>query len=307
MDIKKKLAILGLGGLTGFRIAQYAKKDFELFGTYNQRNPALDFLDSKKVDISNFSNLENLLLNFDPDIIVNAIALNSVDYCETFPDKAMKINYEFVKSINEFSTKNNCKLVHLSTDSVFDGLKKEPYIEEDIPNPNNQYGKSKLLGEQEVLKNSSSLIIRASVLYGWLSKNISNLPSSSMKSENFGMWLIKNLEQKKTVNIITDELSTPIIADDFAHSILHLILKNESGIFHSAPITQMNRYEFSIKLAEHLGYNSKLIQPVTRKNLGRNVKTGQNKCLDSSKLQKTGYQFLTIEESFKLIKQQLVS
>jgi len=303
--MQKRLAILGIGGLTGFKIAMIAKNSFKILGTYNQRNPSLKFLDSSKIDIQNFSDFENLLIKFKPEIIINTIALNNVDFCECHPSEAMKINYKFVKDLTQFTTKHNFKLVHLSTDSVFDGLKKEPYIEEDIPNPINQYGKSKLQGEQEVLKNSSNLIIRASVLYGWLPKNISNLPSSSMKSENFAIWLIENLEQKKTVNIITDELSTPIIADDFAHSILHLILKNESGIFHSAPKTSISRYDFSIKLARGLELNHELIQPTTNLELGRKVKTALNKCLDSTKLESTDFKFLNLDESFELMKQQI--
>ena len=302
----KKIFICGIGGLVGSKLADIAKNRFDVYGSYNLRNPKFDFVKSFQLDITNNDKLEHLITEIKPDIIINATALNNVDYCETHKKKADEINFKSVLKLSEISNLLNCKFVHLSTDSVFDGLKTEPYFESDIPNPINNYGRSKLFGENTVINFKSNLIIRASVLYGWLPKSICEIETSSLKQFNFAQWLILKLNSKENINVISDEYSSPIIADDFAHSIIHLVLGNHYGIFHSAPPINISRYDFSIKLANFLNLDSSLIIPTTIEKLGRVVPTAKNKCLNSTKIINTNFKFLTLEESFELIKNQML-
>ena len=149
------------------------------------------------------------------------------------------------------------------------------------------------------------MVIRASVLYGYLLPELAKIESSSKKSINFGQWLINKLIANEKVKIITDEYSSPIIADDFARSIVHIIKQDKSGIFHSAPKLQITRYDFSIKIAKSLGLSTELIEPVSNKELGRDVNTGTNKCLNSEKLSNNlNYKFLILDESLELLKNQ---
>lgn len=304
----KKLFILGIGGLVGSKLAVLARNKFSVFGTYNQRNPRFNFGEASQLNITDEDMLIKTLSRVKPEIIVNACALHNVDYCEKHREQAKKVNVEAVKNIFEFSKSLDCKLVQISSDSIFDGTKKLSYIEEDIPNPVNFYGYTKLESEKIVLENYNNLVVRASVLYGWLPKSLSSLSSSSMKPTNFAQWLINKLKTNEKVKIVIDEYSSPIIAEDFAKSILHLILGGYSGVFHSSPPLMINRYDFSIKLAKNLNLNSDLIQPVTNKEFGRLVDTGSNKCLDSNKIiTKTKFRFLTLEESFKILKKQIMN
>ena len=304
----KKLFILGIGGLVGSKLAVLARNKFSVFGTYNQRNPRFNFVETNQLNITDEDMLIKTLSRVKPEIIVNACALHNVDYCEKHREQAKKVNVEAVKNIFKFSKSLDCKLIQISSDSIFDGTKKLSYIEEDIPNPVNFYGYTKLESEKIVLENYNNLVVRASVLYGWLPKSLSSLSSSSMKPTNFAQWLINKLKTNEKVKIIIDEYSSPIIAEDFAKSILHLILGGHSGIFHSSPSLRINRYDFSIKLAKNLNLNSDLIQPVTNKEFGRLVDTGSNKCLDSNKIiTKTKFRFLTLEESFKILKKQIMN
>ncbi len=301
--MKQKLFLLGIGSLTGHKILTQIKNDYELYGSYNLRNPNLDFVTSFKLDVTDQKKLKQTISDCKPDYIINTCALNNVDYCESHPDEAKKINSDFVSNLSKISEQINCKLIHLSTDSVFDGNKKTPYTETDIPKPNNIYGNTKLSGEEFALNNSNNLVVRASVLYGWLPENLSTLNSSSMKPINFGLWLINKLNSNEEVQIIQDEFSSPIISEDFAKSIIHLLKGNYSGIFHSAPNICINRYDFSKKIAEELNLDVKLIKPILNRTLGRNVKTGINKCLDSTKIQNlTKFKFLTLSESISLLK-----
>lgn len=303
----KKLFICGIGGLVGSKLANIAKNMFDVHGSFNLRNPKFDFVKSFQLDITNSNKLEDIITEVKPDVIINATALNNVDYCENHKKEADAINFKAVSKLNEISNLLNSKFVHLSTDSVFDGTKKEPYLESDIPNPINNYGRSKLLGENEALKFENNLIIRASVLYGWLPKSISTIETSSLKQHNFAQWLISKLISNENTNIVSDEYSSPIIADDFARSIIHLIVNRHCGIFHSAPPLRINRYDFSIKLANFLNLDTSLIIPTSIEKLGRDVSTAKNKCLDSTKMLNTNFKFLTLEESFGLIKKQMLT
>jgi len=303
---RKKLFVIGIGSLTGYKLANLAKNQFEIWGSYNLRNPMLDFVESVKLDITNYEKVEEIFLDFRPDCVINTAALTNVDYCEFHQAEANKTNIEAVRNLAKVSNTINAKFVHISSDSVFDGIKKGPYNEGDFPNPINYYGFTKLEGEKIVLQNKKNLIVRASVLYGWMPEFLSTASSSSMKPNNFALWLIKQLMKGEKVKIITDEYSSPIIADDFAKSIIHLVLKNSSGVFHSAPSIEITRYEFSVKIAKFLELDVSLIKPTNRSELGRQVTTASNKCLDSKKItSETGFQFLSLEQSLELIKRQM--
>ena len=301
----KKLFIFGVGGLLGYRISLLAKNKFKIYGSYNERKPLFDFAKIEKVNILDNEKINNILKSIKPDYVIITSALSNVDYCELHKEEAEKVNVDAVKKIFSLCEELNCKLIHISSDSVFDGTKKSPYLEEDMPNPLNIYGKTKLSSEKIILQNPNNLIVRASVLYGWLPDYLRNISSSSMKNNNFVQWLIQNLKNNKKVNIITDENSSPILVNDFARSIINLIEGNFKGIYHSSPPIEISRYDFSIKIAKALGLSVELIEPVSNKELGRDVNTGSNKCLSSKKLSDNlNYKFLTLDESLDLLKSQ---
>ena len=303
--MKKKLFIIGVGGLTGSKLVEIAKKEFEIFGSYNYRDPKSSIQKNIKLDISNTTKIKEILEEIKPDIVINTAGINNVDYCEKNPDIALKINIQAVKEICQITKKLGIKFVQLSSDSVFDGTKQLPYEEIDETESINYYGETKIKSEKIVLENPNNVVVRASVLYGYLPHNLAKIESSSKKSINFGQWLINKLSINEKVRIITDEYSSPIIADDFARSILHIIKYEGNGIFHSAPELQITRYDFSVKIAKALGLSVKLIEPVSNKELGRDVNTGSNKCLSSKKLSgNLNYKFLTLDESLDLLKTQ---
>ena len=305
INMKKKLFVIGVGGLTGSKLVEIGKDDFEIFGSYNYRDPKSSIVKNVNLDITNSSKIRDILEKIKPDIVINTAGINNVDYCEKYPDEATKINIQAVKEICQITKENGIKFVQLSSDSVFDGTEQLPYEETDYPKPINYYGKTKIQSEKIVLENPINVVVRASVLYGYLSDNLAQIESSSKKSINFGQWLINKLILNEKVKIITDEYSSPIIVDDFARSILHIIKHEKSGLFHSAPKLQITRYDFSIKIAKALGLSVELIEPVSNKELGRDVNTGSNKCLSSKKLSDNlNYKFLTLDESLDLLKSQ---
>ena len=157
----KRLFVIGIGGLTGSKIVELAKDDFEIFGSYNFRNPKFNFIEQYQLNLLNFEKLNEIIQKTKPDVIINTSAISSVDYCEWHKDIAKKVNVDSVGELQKICTKNGIKLVHLSSDSVFDGTKTEPYVETDTPNPINYYGETKLLGEKIVLENPNNLVVRS--------------------------------------------------------------------------------------------------------------------------------------------------
>lgn len=300
-----KILVFGVGGLVGFKLANLIMKDKnEFFGTYNLRNPKIS--SSIKLDIRETNSVRKIINNEKPDIVINSCSLTNIDYCEKHENEAIKLNVEFVRELFSICKKIGAKLVHLSTDSVFDGTKETPYGEKDKVNPINVYGRTKFEGERIVLEDQNNLVVRASILYGWLPKFLAEIPTSSMKPTNFGQWLIQQLIHGNNVRIITDEISSPIIADDFAKAIQYLSIGNYAGVYHLAPELILNRYEFSCKIAEKLELDKNLISPITNKELGRNVDTGFNKCLSSEKIRsQTQFKFMSLDESLELIKNQI--
>ena len=301
--MRKKIFIIGIGGLLGYNLGIIAKKEFQVFGSYNFRKPDLEFVNLIKLDLKDFEKVKKILEKIKPDFLVNTAAISSVDFCEKNIKECQMINTTVVENLVKLSKDLEIKLVQISTDSVFDGTKDLPYVEEDKPNPINEYGKSKLKSEEIVLKQPKNLVIRVSVLYGWLPRTLIEISSSSKKSLNFAQWLIQKLKQNEEIKIVTDEVSSPIIADDLAKSIIHLIKNDQSGVFHSAPEISINRYEFSKNIAQIFKLNTDLILPLTVKELGREVNTGKNKSLNSKKIINTGFKFLTLQDSLIKLKE----
>jgi dTDP-4-dehydrorhamnose reductase len=290
--LNNRIFLFGTSGLLGSKIYRFAK-DCTVYGSYNLR-PG----EGIKLDVLNFYEVEKVLDKIKPDVIINTCALSNVDYCEKNPKETKKTNIDFVKKL----CRRDEKIVHISSDLVFNDSKNTSYLETDETDAINLYGQSKLDSEKIVQENPNNLIVRASVLYGWINNN---LPSSSLKPNNFGKWLIDELNSEKKVRIVSDELSTPILSNDCARSIMHLINNDCTGIYHSAPKESYTRYDFAVKIAEKFDLNPKLITSVTTKELGRDVKTILNKCLNSDKLSNTGFKFQTVDNAIKEFKEEV--
>jgi len=121
--MKKKLLIFGVSGLTGYKIAQIAAGKYDVFGTYNERKIELPNCNVSKIDITNQDDLEKLFSDIKPNIVINTTALHNVDFCEEHQEQAALVNSKAVSIMRECADKYDAKLVHFSTDYVFDGKK----------------------------------------------------------------------------------------------------------------------------------------------------------------------------------------
>ena len=294
-----KLLVMGAAGQVGEKVSELAAREgCEVYGTYKSREPGKPLSGSFMLDKTDKARVEEIVSKVAPDVVVDTGALHNVDYCETHKEEAYKVNRDGTGNLSLASSKVGAKFVFVSTDFVFDGLK-ALYTEEDTPNPTSVYAQSKLAGEKVALEsNSKTIVCRPAVIYSWVKTSQQVGASSSGKPLNFGAWLAYQLLAKKEVKIVTDQITSPTLADDLAGAILALSKSSASGVFHTAGATAMSRYDFSVRLAEKIGCDSSLIHSIKSSDLKQVAKRPLNSSLISTKLARvTGYSMMEINSA----------
>ena len=224
----------------------YIKKKINLKNAY-----------SLKVNLSNKTDLINLKkINF--DLIINCIGLSDVENCEKNSKLTKKLNITIPNIINNFAKKNKIKLIHISTDHLYNG-KKNLYFENNKTSPLNAYAKSKLKSEQSILKNNNNtLIIRTNFFC-----------NGKFKNQSFSDKIINNLNKRKKVYLFKDVFFTPVYTQDLLNIILKGFSKNLSGIFNISTPKSISKYQFGLKIAEIFNLDKSLVIPIniSEKNL----------------------------------------
>jgi len=213
------------------------------------------FTDADALDICNENDLKNFFARTTVDYIVNCAAYTAVDKAEEDVENAYKINKDAVRLLAKFSAKNKIKLIHISTDYVFDGKSYLPYTEDVAINPQGIYGKSKAKGEQEILSLApQSVIIRTSWLY-------------SSFGGNFVKTMIKLGQEREKLTVIFDQIGTPTYAADLAVSIMKIISAQEFivGIYHFSNEGVCSWYDFAISIHKHAGIKNCKVLPIESK------------------------------------------
>lgn len=196
-------------------------------------------------------------LSIRPEYIINTAAMTNVDACEDNKQEAWNANAIFVEQLSRIALIIEAHLIHFSTDYVFDGSK-GPYSESDQPKPISYYGKSKLAGENAVLKShAKNTVIRTNVVYGLSSDN----------QQDFVKWILKNADASKEMNIVDDQCSNPTLTDDLALAVKRIIEKQRCGIYHIGGNTYCNRYEFALEIAKIFHLDESLFKPIKTKDL----------------------------------------
>ena len=231
------------------------------------------FTDRLSFNISDLENVNVYLNKSNPDIIINCAAYTAVDRAENDFETANIINHKAVSLIAKWCNENNCKLIHISTDYVYDGNSLLPYIEEDQTDPLNNYGKTKLFGDIACQKNNpSSIIIRTSWLY-------------SSYGNNFVTNMINAMQNRDEIQVVNDQFGSPTYAADLASTIL-LLIKNKkwhSGIYNYTNSGNISWYDFANEIKSIYGFSS-IIKHISTKKYSQKTKRPKYSVLDNSKI-----------------------
>lgn len=260
----KTILVTGSNGQLGLSLKEIATN-----------HPQFKFIFTNKdsLDISNSLNVVAFFEKNNIDYCINCAAYTNVDKAETQQEVAHKINVIGVKNIAKSCNHHNTTLIHISTDFVFDGNKKTPYTEEDTPNPQSVYGKTKLLGEKEVEKNCKKhYIIRTSWLY-------------SQHGSNFMKTMLQLAKTKKEIRVVEDQIGTPTYALDLANAILHIInsTKNEFGVYHYSNQGEASWYDFAKAIFKEKKLKIKT-EPIKTNQYATLAKRPKNSVLNKNKI-----------------------
>ena len=300
--MKKKILVIGGSSLLGYKLLSNTN-NFEFYASYNKNLINLKNIETLKIDITNEKNCEKIL-NLKPDIIINTAAITNVDYCEKFEKNAFDVNVTGTKNIAKIAEKLGSKLINISTDAVFSGNKKF-YAEEDRPNPISVYGKTKLESEKIISKVNDSVILRPSVLFGWIPFEYIKTRDESRKTMNFGLWIIDQLYKNNKMSIVNDQINTPTLADNLAENIIEIIKKDLTGTFHLSGLSCISRLDFSKKIAKTFGYSDNLISSISSEKLKQIAPRTLESCLKCHKIVQNGVNLLNIDQSIEKMYNQI--
>ena len=300
--MKKKILVIGGSSLLGYKLLSNTN-NFELYASYNKNLINLKNIETLKIDITNEKNCEKIL-NLKPDIIINTAAITNVDYCEKFEKNAFDVNVTGTKNIAKIAEKLGSKLIHISTDAVFSGNKKF-YAEEDRPNPISVYGKTKLESEKIISKVTDSIILRPSVIFGWIPFEYIKTRDESRKTMNFGLWVLDQLYKNNKMLIVNDQINTPTLADNLAENIFKIIKKDLTGIFHLSGLSCISRLDFSKKIAKTFGYSNNLISSISSEKLKQIAPRTLESCLKCDKIVQNGVNLLKIDQAIEKMYNQI--
>lgn len=238
-------------------------------------------------DITNYYKMNKFIAPFRPDIIINCAAYNNVELAEQNATQAIDVNYKGVRNLVKISQLYNIKLVHFSTDYVFDGMKNSPYVETDIPDPLNLYGKSKLAGENEVMPYDNSLVFRLSWVIGY-------------GKSNFLYKLTNWIQNNDSIMVSKDEISVPTFTFDIVKYVLMALDKKLTGLYHLTNSGKASRYELAVKYVKLMGFTNEII-PVPMATFKNNVKRPLVTVMSNKKISEIlGVNIPCWEESLKI-------
>ena len=240
-------------------------------------NDSFFFTDTSNLDITNHAAVAAFIKTNNIDVIVNCAAYTAVDKAESEPELADAINHLAVKNLAIIARERGTKLIHISTDYVFDGTSHRPYVETDTPNPQSVYGQTKLDGElaMQAIDPANSIIIRTS----WVFSNFGS---------NFVKTMLRIGQERKEISVVSDQIGSPTYACDLAKAILEILpqIKNEQvAIYHYTNSGICSWSDFAKAIFKIKGMEVK-VHPITTNQYPTLAKRPEYSVLENSKIKK---------------------
>jgi dTDP-4-dehydrorhamnose reductase len=234
-------------------------------------------LDRPEIDIADLDQCLEHTRELRPEVIINAAALTQVDYCEFHPEEAFRINADGAGNLAKAAASIGIPIVHYSTDYVFDGLKGEPYEEEDQINPASVYGKSKLRGEELIRDHCPDhLILRTSWLFG-------------LHGSNFIATIMRVARAEKRLRVVNDQFGSPTYTKDLSAYTARLLEARCRGTYHLTNSDSCSWYELAARCVEWAGLAEVSVTPVATCEFPRPAPRPPNSVLANARLLREGF------------------
>ncbi|PYY16428.1 MAG: dTDP-4-dehydrorhamnose reductase [Acidobacteria bacterium] len=224
-----KIAVIGANGQLGT----------DVVSAFSKEGHDVSVLTHSDIELSDLDSVSKQLKTGGADVVVNTAAMHNVDNCEKDPQRAFAVNAVGARNLSLVANDLGAKLIHVSTDYVFDGAKSTPYEESDAPNPLNVYGNSKLAGEYFVRNTAEKhFVVRTSAIYG-------KSPCRAKGGLNFIDLMLKLSKERSEVRVVDSEVVTPTSTSEIASQIVVLSKSDAYGLYHATAEGSCSWYEFA--------------------------------------------------------------
>ena len=268
-----KILVTGASGLLGLNLSLGMIETHTIVGVDRSKLAGTPF-ELVQADLLQAGACSRLIDQTRPDAIIHTAANADIDACESDPDGARHLNAELPGQLAELCAKHTIQLIHISTDAVFNGAKDGIYTEDDTPNPLSIYAQTKLNGEAAVFSVNPDAVVARVNFFGW------SLSGSRSLSEFF----YNHLSTGKQVNGFTDVYFCTMFVGDLADTLVRILEKGLSGLYHVVGSEALAKYEFGVRIARQFGYDPELVIPISVTESGLKAKRSRNLRLSIHKL-----------------------
>lgn len=297
----KKILITGSNGLLGQKLVELllSAKDIQIIATARGENrlPFLDGYEYQSMDITNREQVQEVVANTKPNVIIHTAAMTNVDQCESEKAVCWAQNVSSVEYLIEACSKIDCFLLHVSTDFIFDGTS-GPYKEDAEANPISFYGWSKYAAEKLVIHSNIRWgIARTVLVYGI---------AHDMSRTNIILWVKKSLEDGKNIKVVTDQWRTPTLAEDLAKGCALIAQQEAEGVFNISGKDFLTPYEMAIMTADFFKLDKSLISQADSTTFSQPAKRPPRTGFDLSKSREVlGYEPVSFTEGIEVLARQI--
>jgi dTDP-4-dehydrorhamnose reductase len=268
-----RILITGVSGLLGINLATEAMRDHNIVGVDRGKLKSAPF----PVVKANFYDRHVFvpaLDAFHPDWVINCAALTSLDECEKYPGQAKILNTNLARDLAVDCAERHIKLIHLSTDAVFDGTKQGAYTEADEPNPQSVYARTKLDGERAVQEAYPQAAIARVNFFGW----------SLSGRRSLAEFFYNNLSEGNNVSGFTDVIFCPLWVTHLSRTLIAMLEHHLSGLYHVVGSQAIDKYHFGLEVARRFGLRESLISPLSVEEASLTARRSHNLELSIHKL-----------------------
>ncbi len=297
----KKVLLTGSNGLLGQKLINLYLRDktIALIATARGENryPVKNGYTYVSMDVTNASNVQDIITLHKPDTIIHTAAMTNVDACETDQEGAEKLNVDAVEYLVDAANAVEAHFIHLSTDFIFDG-EDGPYTEEAEPEPLSYYGETKLAAENMVRNQCDKWSIARTILvYGIV---------HDMSRSNIVLWAKGALEKGQPINVVNDQVRSPTLAEDLAIGCKLIEQKEAEGVFNLSGKDQMSIVEIVERVADYFSLDKSIITQVSSKTLNQAAQRPPITGFDLTKSEEVlGYHPRSFEEGIAVLMEQL--